>query len=322
MSELYPLQLAPRLVPKPWGRRDLSPFYGVQAEPIGEAWFHFEENVVANGPLAGQSIAELMARYGKRLMGSAWEPLPLQRRSAGDRRESSDRQPYFPILTKLLFTEEKLSVQVHPNDEYAFERTGGAGKTEMWFVVDARPGARVALGLTEPLEGDALADAARSGKIENYLNWIPVQAGDTLFVEAGLVHALDAGLTICEIQQNSDITYRFYDWGRTDSAGNPRALHIEDAVACIRHDLRADVVRDEQRLADCPYFVTDRLSWGSDFVYEADPAHAQLLILTNGEGLICGQPYQRGDAYLVPADAGEFSVEPSGATTAIRAYRP
>ncbi len=322
MSELYPFKLEPRLVPKPWGRRDLSPFYGIQTEAIGEAWFHFEENVVTNGSLAGQSIAGLMARYGKRIMGSEWEPLPFQRRSAGDRRESNNSLPYFPILTKLLFIEEKLSVQVHPNDDYAFAKTGGAGKTEMWYVVNARPGSRVALGLTEPLVGDTLAQAARSGEIENYLNWVPVQAGDTLFVEAGLVHALDAGLTICEIQQNSDITYRFYDWGRTDSAGNPRELHIEDAVACIRHDLPADPAPGGERLADCPYFVTDRLSWGSDFVYETDPAHAQLLIVTDGEGRICDQFYQRGDAYLIPAEAGEFSVELTGTTTAIRAHRP
>jgi len=322
VSDLYPFKLAPRLVPKPWGRRDLTPFYGVQAEPVGEAWFHFEENVVTNGPLAGFSIAELMVRFGKRLMGSAWEPLPFQRRSAGDLRGESDSQPYFPILTKLLFTEESLSVQVHPNDEYAFAKTGGAGKTEMWYVVDARPGARVALGLTQPLVGEALGAAAVSGAIEDYLNWIPVQAGDTLFVEAGLVHALDAGLTICEIQQNSDITYRFYDWGRTDSAGKTRELHIDDAVACIRHDLRADVMRGEQRLANCPYFVTDRLTWGSDFAYQPDRAHAQLLMVTDGDGFICGKPFRRGDAYLVPAEAEEFHVEVSRDATVIRAYRP
>lgn len=321
MSDLYPLKLAPRLVPKPWGRRDLSPFYDVQTEPIGEAWFHFEENIAINGLLRGESIAGLMARYGKRLMGSSWEPLLLQRRSAGDRREASESRPYFPILTKLLFTEESLSVQVHPDDEYALEKTGGAGKTEMWYVVDAQPGARVALGLTEPLVGKALAAAALSGEIENYLNWIPVQAGDTLFVEAGLVHALDAGLTICEIQQNSDITYRFYDWGRTDSAGKPRELHIEDAVACIRHDLQAEAGRSQGRLAENPYFVTDRLIWSSDLAYDPDPEHVQLLIVTKGEGRICGEPYRQGDAYLIPADSNGFRVEPTQATTVIRSYR-
>ena len=322
VTDLYPLKLAPKLVPKPWGRPDLTPFYGMQSEPIGEAWFHFEENNVTDGPLAGESIAKLMVEYGKGLMGSSWTPLSLQRTSAGDIPDGGASQPYFPILTTRLFTEESLSVQVHPNDDYAFAKTGGAGKTEMWHVVDARPGSRVALGLTEPLVGKDLAEAAQSGEIEQYLNWIEVRKGDTLFVAAGLVHALDKGLTLCEIQQNSDITYRFYDWRRRDAAGNPRELHIEDAVNCIRHDLNPQTPSDGSRIASCHYFEVDRLEWTETFEFNVDPTRSELLIVIEGQGSLAAQRFEMGDAFLIPATVSNFSVQPEGRVTIVRAFRP
>ena len=331
MSELYPLRFAADLRGKPWGSRDLRPFFPARSpeqEPVGEAWFSFEQNRVAEGNLSGASLGELVERFGPRLMGA--EHRPLQRRSAGEA-EPLPAAAYFPILTKLLFITEKLSVQVHPDDAYALAHENGPGKTEMWYGVSAEPGAQVALGLKEPLPRDRLMDASRSGEIESYLRWTPVRTGDVVFVPAGTVHTLGPGLTICEIQQNSDLTYRFYDFGRRGVDGKPRALHIEQAAAVIRHDAARLPTRPmelahpsirRELLAGCSYFAAERLSWAGDFLYMPDRGRCHAVILLAGEGRIAGQRYRPGDFFLVPAHAAPFHVAASGPSVAIVAYQP
>ncbi|MEX2302110.1 MAG: hypothetical protein WD733_14320, partial [Bryobacterales bacterium] len=364
MTALYPLKLPASLRPKIWGRRDLSPIFPAQDEEIGEAWYSFEENTIANGPLAGQTLGELVEQLGPRLMGSSYEPSRLQRRSAGEAGQHAGPSPqfYFPLLSKLLFTSQHLSVQVHPDDTYAMAVEGGPGKTEMWHIVDAKPGAKLVVGLTRQMSHDELCRAAASGEIEKDLNWVPIEKGQTLFIAPGTLHTIGAGLVICEIQQNSDLTYRFYDFGRRGTDGKPRPLHIEQAAKVTRQEahpgpltpfrFRASANRatrfQRELLAACGYFAAERLSLSGESLYEPDPERFHLLIFLEGSGTLKGgasmsnrtsestaessrapsedfwnrEDYKPGDAYLVPAECEPFQWQAKSATVALRSYVP
>ena len=186
-----------------------------------------------------------------------------------------------PLLLKFLFTSERLSVQVHPGDAYARQHHLSNGKTEMWYVLRADPGAQVALGLKQKLTAGELRAASESGAIESLLNWIDVRPGDTFFVPAGTVHALGGGVAVCEIQQQSDITYRLYDYGR------PRELHLDHGVSVS--DLRAyqPSAPFENCLAESDYFRTELLEEGA---VPADPGKTFWLICVGGES--AGQAWQ------------------------------
>jgi mannose-6-phosphate isomerase len=249
-------------------------------------------------------------------------------------------QFYFPLLAKLLFTSDVLSVQVHPDDEYALAREDGPGKTEMWHVVAAQPGAAVALGLTATMSAVELCRAARNGDIERQLRWIPVRKGETLFIPPGTLHTIGPGLVLCEIQQNSDLTYRLYDFLRVDAEGEPRPLHIEQAAAVTRQAPHpgaqqaflfppSNFVSERWRrelLAACKYFAAERLCWEETFEYLPDPKRFQLLVFLHGTGRIgvarAGEAYRAGDAYLIPAEAPPFPVEAQSPTEVVRAYVP
>jgi mannose-6-phosphate isomerase len=337
------LKLPASLRPKIWGSRDLSPIFPAQPEEIGEAWYSFEENSVANGPFAGRTLGELVEHLGRRLMGSSYEPSGLRRRAAGEIERNKNQQPqfYFPILSKLLFASQHLSVQVHPDDSYALAREGGPGKTEMWYIVDAKPGAQLVLGLKRAMTPVELCRAAACGDIEQSLNWVPVKKGQTLFISPGTLHTIGAGIVICEIQQNSDLTYRFYDFGRLGSDGKPRALHIEQAAAVTRQAPHPGALApfrfpgppasaegaQRELLAACRYFATERLSWSGSLPYTPDPSRFHLLIFLEGSGTLAGAswdqaPYQPGDAYLIPAECAPFALRAASPSLAIRSYVP
>lgn len=311
MTRLEPLKLKPSFREKIWGSTNLEPFFGASGDPIGEVWCMHEHSTVVGGPLAGRTIASLLSEFGCRLMGAA-EGLS------------------FPILTKLLFPSQKLSVQVHPDDAYAFEHENGPGKTEMWYVLAASPGARIALGLVEDLSPEALARSARSGEIEQYLRWVPVKAGQTVFVPAGTIHTLGSGVVICEIQQNSDLTYRFYDFDRAAGGGRRRPLDIEQAVRVA--DVRSrPSPRDAEwvsngefrveHLVECQYFIGQHLKWEIGFDYRPDPEKAHILIMIEGSGSLNRTPFKAGDCFLIPAESAPFAVEGRGAR-AVRAFVP
>ena len=357
MTDLYPLKLPASFREKIWGKRDLAPLLPRQEpSPIGELWFSFEENQIANGPLRGRTLGSLMREFGPRLMGTSYQPVAMSRRSAGQARRAApeNEQAYFPILSKFIFSSDQLSVQVHPADEYALEHEGGPGKTEVWYIVDAEPGARLALGLTRKLSAGELRRAAETGEIKNYLNWIEVRQGQVFFVPPGTLHTIGPGLILCEIQQNSDLTYRFYDFGRLWDDGKPRALHIERAVAVTRQEpypgpqepfrfppvsFPDDKWRRELLVA-CPHFAVERIVYEKPVSCIADPERAHLLLFTAGEGRLTASAspgegsaggagdstedhaYQAADAYLIPADAGSLTLIPSSATTMIRSYLP
>ncbi len=331
MTSLYPLRLTPSPRERIWGTKDLRPYFGDFAEPVGEIWYSFEANQVSNGPLAGRSLGSLMTEFGARLMGVGHQPRQLVRRSPGSGGDSTPRSPYFPILAKMLFAAQTLSVQVHPDDEYGLKHEGGPGKTEFWYVAAALPGASVVLGLTEQMSPAQLVAAAKSGEIERFLNWVPVSAGDAILIQPGTLHTLGAGVTICEIQQNSDLTYRFFDFGRLDPSGKPRELHIEQGAAVVRSDATRqkvvpqsipDSTFDRTLLARCPYFETEKLAWTSAVSYSASPERFELLMFVEGSGRIGADSYRPGDCYLIPASAEPFEIRPNGPAAALRASEP
>ena len=220
------------------------------------------------------------------------------------------------LLVKLIFTSAKLSVQVHPGDEYAARHEHSRGKTEMWHILRADEGAVIAAGFTERLAPERVREAALSGEIEDLLNWIPARAGDTFLIPAGTVHAIGAGLVLCEVQQYSDVTYRLYDYGR------PRELHLDKSidVADLGPYVRQECVAP--RLAECAYFVVDRLDCGGGLTYQPDAASYHLLVVINGSGRIAGDAFAAGECWMVPAGCAEFAIESEPGTALLRAYEP
>ena len=228
---VLPFRLKPWFSERPWGRRDLRPWYRDTgtSELVGEAWLTGPQCVVETGAFAGRTLASIGAEVD------------------GE----------FPLLVKLLFPAEKLSVQVHPDDAWAQALGETRGKTECWYALEAEPGSAVALGLKD---GVSVADIERSvadGKMEALLKWVPVSVGDMLFVDAGTVHAIGPGVVLLETQQTSDVTYRLYDYGR------PRELHLEKGLKVIKPKTAAGKVAPRAmdgftRLIEQEYFVVDR----------------------------------------------------------------
>ncbi len=214
-----------------------------------------------------------------------------------------------PLLVKFLFTSEKLSVQVHPGDAHAATHHGSLGKTEMWHVLAARPGARIAAGFREPVSAERMHAAALTGEIEDLLDWQEAKPGDTFFIPAGTVHAIGDGLALCEIQQRSDVTYRLYDYGR------PRELHLDQSLAVARrepHSARAGA-RDGE-LVSCEHFTVGRREFdGSPALFAPAPGGFTLLIAIQGEGTLDGNPVRAGQVWY--AAPGTAPIEATGGLT-------
>jgi mannose-6-phosphate isomerase len=284
-----PFELLPIFRERVWGKTSLAPLFPDHPRPsnrpdnasIGEVWFSFRDNPTFLGKQLGEVLAE-----NPEFLGTGADPA---------------HPGICPILVKLLFTSERLSVQVHPGDQYARTHHASPGKTEAWYVLDAQPPGEIAAGFREQLTPQRFKDSIASGEIENLLDWRRVAAGDLIFVPAGTVHAIGAGLTICEIQQNSDITYRLYDYGRQ------RELHVEHGmnVAHLRpHDDAAAPIpladgRDE--LAKSDYFRIERLKPKKSIQIQDGQPHYSILTCLKGEGTVDGQPAQAGKAFFVPA---------------------
>ena len=219
-----------------------------------------------------------------------------------------------PLLVKFVFTSEKLSVQVHPGDAFAAAHENSPGKTEMWHVLKADPGASIALGFREALSVERLREAALSGEIEHLLHWIPARAGETFFVPAGTVHALGAGLAVCEIQQQSDITYRFYDYGR------PRELHLDKALQVAARGPAG--TRPQDLPVTCEYFHTEKTLVEHRIIHPANDARFRILIFLFGRGSIEGEPFRQGEAWLAPALAPSFEIDASEPVTLLETWVP
>lgn len=278
---------------------DLAPWFPPAAEPIGEVWYH-ERNRTAVGP----ALKELLAGHGAELLGPAVDT------------------PVFPLLAKFIFTADKLSVQVHPDDDYARRVEGQWGKIEAWYVLRAEPGARLALGLKERLEPERFREAASNGRIEQLLEWRQIRPGDVFVIYPGTIHALGAGVVLVEIQQNSDLTYRIYDYGR------PRPLHLDQAVQVATlgpyPGSPAPVALPDGwvLLARTRYFSAELRDLTGPVRYEPDASRFHLLVVLEGRGALAGQAMAAGDCWFVPAAAAPFAIEPVGTLRLLRAYYP
>jgi mannose-6-phosphate isomerase len=320
-----PARLEPTFSSRPWGSLSLAPLFPEKtnlAELIGEAWMTGNESRFAGGPFAGRKL------------GRAWPEMPPE--WAGTRVE---RCGIFPLLVKFIFTEDKLSVQVHPDDAYAArheQAAGGRGKTEMWYVIRARAGAEMRVGLKPEVTREKFRCAIEQGNAEECLERVPVRAGDAIFVPAGTAHTIGPGLVLCEIQEHSDLTYRVYDYNRRDSQGRARTLHVEKALEVMRFGkqcggkLHPD---SEQRggltlstLVACPYFVTEKWEFAGKISAAASPEHFDLLIFIEGNGTIHSNggdaEYAPAQAWMLPAALGEYQLAPKVATALLRTWAP
>jgi len=298
------LQLVPLYDPRVWGGQRLkhSP-----ENPIGEAWMVYERNPIASGPFAGRTLAEVAAERGAALVGShAFKRTGMR----------------FPLLIKLLDCADWLSIQVHPNDEQAIQMEGPGefGKTEAWHVLEAEEGARLIAGVRPGTSAAELAQAIREGGIEPYALYHTVHAGDTIFMPAGLMHALGPGLLLYEVQQTSDLTYRVFDWNRPASAGRP--LHIEPSVAVTNPGLAGKTMplpplaaHDMLSLVRCKYFDLSLLVAQQEplqFDTLGESFHA-LTVIEGKVKVIRGDEHVDLDCFesvVVSADAGAYTLRP------------
>lgn len=314
---MYPLKFKPIFKEKIWGGQKIKTELGKDFSPLancGETWeiSGVEGNIsqVADGALAGRYLPDLIEEYKGELVGE------------------KVYQTYgneFPLLVKFLDANEDLSIQVHPDDELAKQRHQGKGKTEMWYIFQADPGAKLIAGFNQPLTKEQYLEHLESQKLEQILNQESVQADESYFIPAGRVHTIGKGLLLAEIQQTSDITYRIYDFDRVDDQGNKRELHTQLAVDAIdyQHYPQYKTSYDQEinravNLASCPYFTTNRLYYDrkvqkdytkldSFVIYVC--VEGKLMLQYDGESM----EVAKGDAVLIPACIKEVILvaEPS-----------
>jgi mannose-6-phosphate isomerase len=320
MQDLYPLLMLPGFDPRPWGTEDLSPIYPNHkfAQKIGEAWLSGDECKIANGPLTGKTLAQLSEQYQRELVGDA----------ARDPKR-------FPLLLKFLFPHEKLSVQVHPDDQQALRVGQPWGKTECWYVAHAKPGSQIGLGLKPGVTAAQLETAIHENRAEEALNWVDVYAGDMIYVAGGTVHTLGPGSVIVETQQQSDTTYRLYDYGR------PRELHLKDGMAAVKEKVKSGKVlrpaptqngkNRHASLIAAPYFVVDMFEAKDPLQLatsdDSGKTSVQILVAVEGCGVIEAAGMDpvtvaKGDAVVIPATVGHFGVRPQWSIEFLRAYVP
>lgn len=323
-QETYPLTFRPVFKDYPWGGRNLATRLGRELPDgiVAESWEIAAHpngaSTVANGPLAGLTLPELQTRWGIDLVGT---------RNAG-----ALARGRFPLLVKLLDANQWLSVQVHPKDDYAQEHDGEFGKTEMWVVLFAEPGAELVYGFARGVDRARFAQMIAANETGAALHHVPVKVGDVIFVPAGAIHALGPGIIIAEIQQNSDATYRIYDWGR------PRPLHIDKALdvldwSLVRPEpftpvqLEADGYTREL-IGECQYFRTERLRLDTARVMtgRCDGSTYEVWGVLQGEAEIAwrGEPMRLGAVswVLLPAALGDFEVRAGAGAELLRVITP
>jgi len=302
---MYPIIFQPIFKDRVWGGRELERLYGKKIRagaPIGESWEISDrpndENVIVNGQFAGKNLRWLMENHAAGILGRA-------RPAAAGR---------FPLLCKILDARDKLSLQVHPPAGKAAELQGEP-KTEMWFIADAAPGAELFVGLKRGVTRAEFEEKIADGSVADCFYRVPVQAGDTMFLPSGRVHAIGAGLVIFEIQQNSDTTYRVFDWNRTGLDGKPRELHIAQSLASIdfndfepkRVETQFVTVGSIQKraLVNDPLFNVETWKLNSGASGQLKPKQLQIVAVTGGEIEI------KGGSTSVNLSAGQFSLIPA-----------
>jgi mannose-6-phosphate isomerase len=309
---LYPLILEPSYKDYLWGGNRIPALLDRPLPPgiYAESWELSDRpegmSGVTNGPLKGLTLAEVLTRFGPDLLGGG------------------THTTRFPLLVKLIDARERLSIQVHPDDASARQGMGEA-KTEAWHILAAQPGARVYAGLKEGVDASALQAAIKDHRAESCLNAIPVTTGDTIFIPGGRVHAIGEGLLILEVQQNSNTTYRVYDWGRVDKDGKARDLHLDQALRVIRWHDEAPVKISPCPVAEapesgvtllvaCPYFRLEQIELTGEYPVEHDGSsfHALFTSGTPLEVRVGSDPVliPRGRTCLIPAHSSRYTLVP------------
>lgn len=309
----YALKLGPRYLEKPWGGRRIGDLFGRDlpgTEPIGESWEFCDRpdgaSEILNGPLAGKTLADLRQHVA------------------------------LPLLTKIIDARETLSVQVHPDREAA-EELGGEAKTEAWFILAAEPGSRIYKGLRPGVRAPELLKAIREDRVPDCLHSFEPKAGDVIFLPPGTIHAIGGGITLFEAQQNSDTTYRIYDWGRKGLDGEPRELHVNQAIRSTdfsgpgRERSEPRTISDDGRyrqtlLVECTHFAMEEHELLGLTTFETERQEFEqyhVLLFLAGEGIV--RPFRRGaeetffspgDTLLLPAEHEFYEVEPRPGQTA------
>ncbi len=308
MNHLYPLKLSYITKSPLWGGKHLIEGWGLasKADTVGEAWMltvrDKEMSIIQNGACEGMTMREYIDTYGNEVVGSA--------HTGGD----------FPLLVKLIDACDKLSVQVHPDDDYAARVEHDRGKTEMWYIVEADEGAEIIYGLADGISAAEFRSMVRQGRLSDTMRHCPVHAGETYFIPSGMLHAIGSGILIAEIQQNCDLTYRVYDYDRRGADGSLRELHVdkaldvtvpftEDEVNAIRYESGA---ADSETLAHCRYFKTSKLCVTAPTELTVDGASFAFVLCLGGEGEIVSggekHPVSLADGYFLPAGLGDVTI--------------
>lgn len=304
---LYPMKLSAPCKDYIWGGNRLREEYGKvsDADKIAESWelsCHKDgESVIANGEFKGKTLSEYIEAGGKEVLG-----------------ENCRKFEYFPILIKLIDAKDNLSVQVHPNNEYALRVEGEYGKTEMWYIVDCDPGAELLYGFKENISKEEFERRIKDNTLLEVTNSVPVHKGDVFFIESGTLHAIGKGILIAEIQQNSNTTYRIYDYGRVGADGKPRQLHVDKAVEVTeltppKYPAKA-MGEPEQRdgytvqlLSRCEYFRVNKVCIEEKCTLEAENKSFNSILVLDGEGEIDGVKLKKGDSCFIPAGYGKYT---------------
>ena len=305
MSEFNPVKLSPTFKDYIWGGERLKKEFNKNSDmvPLAESWelsAHKDgQSVVACGEHAGLSLAEYIEKIGAEALG-----------------ENCSKYDYFPLLIKLIDAKNDLSVQVHPCDSYALEHEGEYGKTEMWYILDCDEGASLYYGFEKEVTLEEYEKAIKENSLTKILRSVRVKKGDAFFIPAGTVHAIGKGIVICEVQQNSNTTYRVYDYGRRDKDGNTRPLHIEKALevsTLSRADDVSDISSDADAiLCDCGYFKVERRCISGEGTVNVACDSFVSLIVTEGSGELIYEnerlAVKKGDSIFIPAQSCDVKI--------------
>lgn len=292
-----------------WGGTRLKDDFGFESnlDKLAEGWMlacHKDgKSIIENGEYAGKTLEDIIDEIGAvKVIGT-----------------KSEKFPYFPVLIKLIDAKDNLSIQVHPDNEYAQKVEHEFGKTEIWYVLDAEPDATLIYGFKEKISADEFKNAIESNTLLDVLNVVNVKKGDLFFIEAGTVHAIGKGTLIAEIQQNNNSTYRVYDYGRVGNDGKPRELHIKKAVDVsktepAKYEIKpfGEKIKIEggvsQILTECDLFTVIKYNINNEIKLFADEKSFNHVLITDGYGKINCTDFKKGDSFFIPASFGEYKI--------------
>ena len=300
MTNLNPIKLNPVFKDYLWGGNKLVSEYNKKCDlkKVAESWelsVHKDgESIVADGEFKGLKLSEYINN----------NPGVL-----GKRAEAFHN---FPILIKFIDAKDNLSIQVHPDDEYALKNNGEYGKTEMWYILDCEEDSFLYYGFNEEITKEEFKESIENNTVLDYLNKVKVNKGDVFFIEAGTVHAIGKGIVICEIQQNSNTTFRVYDYDRIDKDGNKRPLHIKEAIEVSETKPAKNYKREGNVLAKCKYFTVEELEVSDKEILQITEESFKSVVVTDGFGEIKNKEYNlkinKGDSIFIPAQNNSFEI--------------